>query len=77
MTVAFLTLMIMAGLTIIILVYLQSGHVKSAGSSITNAQDLELFENKKTRGAEKALNIGTWIAVIAFISFAITLFLTL
>ena len=77
MTVAFLTLLIMAGLLLIILVYIQSGHVKSAGSSITNAQDLELFENKKTRGAEKALNIGTWITVLAFLSFAIALFITL
>jgi preprotein translocase subunit SecG len=59
MTIAMLTLMIVAGLTIILLVYIQSGHVKAAGSSITNAQDLELFENKKIRGAEKALNIGT------------------
>ena len=59
MTVAFLTLLIMSGLLLIILVYLQSGHVKFAGSSITNAQDLELFENKKTRGAEKVLNITT------------------
>ena len=77
MTVAMLTLMIIFGIAVIILVYMQSGYVKSAGSSITNAQDLELFENKKIRGAERWLNIGTWISVLLFISFAIVLFVTL
>ena len=77
MTVAMLTLLIIAGLSIILLVYMQSGHVKQHGSSITNAQDHELFENKKIRGAERGLNIATWIAVAAFFSFAIVLFATL
>ena len=77
MTVAMLTLMIIFGIAVIILVYMQSGYVKAAGSSITNAQDLELFENKKIRGAERWLNIGTWISVLLFISFAIVLFVTL
>ena len=77
MTVAMLTLMIIFGIAVIILVYMQSGYVKSHGSSITNAQDLELFENKKIRGAERWLNIGTWISVLLFIVFAIVLFVTL
>ena len=73
MSVALLTLMIMTGIALILLVYIQSGEVKATGSAITGSQDLELFENKKVRESKKALNIATWNCVVLFITFAIIL----
>lgn len=70
-------LMIVTGVALLILIWAQSGKVKSVGASITGSNDIELFEEKKVKGSERFLNILTWVLVISFISFGITLFATL
>lgn len=76
MNIVLLTLTIITGLFLVILVFIQSGKVRTSGASITGTQDLELFENRKIRGSEKWLNITTWLMVALFMIFTIVLFVT-
>lgn len=76
MQVTMMTLMIVSGVALLFVVWMQSGKVKSVGSSITGSQDIELFEEKKVKGGERFLNILTWALVVSFITFGIILFVS-
>ncbi len=64
--VALLSILVIIGIILIVLIYIQSGKVKSLGSSIVGTKDISLFENTKKRGIDKWLHIITWILVIIF-----------
>jgi protein translocase SecG subunit len=53
MGIATLTLFIIIAIALIILIYLQSGEVKSVGNALIGTSDIELFENKKYRGVQR------------------------
>lgn len=71
LTLTFILLII--GLILIVLIILQSGRVKSLGSSIVGTKDIELFEHKK-RGWEKILH---WITIFLIVVFVLLAFIIL
>ncbi len=71
-TVILSALLLILGLTIIVLIILQSGRVKNLGSSIVGTKDVDLFEVKK-RGWEKILHWITLALVILFVLVAFIL----
>lgn len=74
MGVATLTIFIIVSMFLIILIYLQSGEVKSMGSSLVGTADIELFENKKYRGAQRWMNAITWSLVVVYLVTSILMF---
>ncbi len=64
--IALLSILVIIGVILIIIIYIQSGKVKSLGSSIVGTKDISLFENTKKRGIDRWLHIATWILVILF-----------
>lgn len=61
--------LLVIGLLLIVLIILQSGRVKSLGSSIVGTKDADLFDHKK-RGWEKILHYITVGLVLLFVILA-------
>lgn len=70
---AMLILLLIIGFTLIVLIYIQSGKVKSLGSAIVGTKDISLFENTKKRGVDKWLHIITWILIILFFAISFSM----
>ncbi len=73
LTIILTILLLIIGLTLIVLIILQSGRVKNLGSSIVGTKDVDLFEVKK-RGWEKILH---WITLTLVITFVVIAFILL
>lgn len=71
---AFLIILIVISSILLVLLFMQSGKVRNIGASIVGTQNVELFENSKTRGFEKIIHVTTFILVLAFVGFSFALF---
>ena len=69
-------LLLFIALSLIVLIYMQSGWARNVSSSIIGNQNLELFENVKARGSEKVLIILTSIFVFLLILITIIIRVT-
>jgi protein translocase SecG subunit len=67
---------LLIALTLIVLIYMQSGWARNVSSSIIGNQNLELFENTKTRGSERVLMILTSVFVFLLILVTIIIRIT-
>jgi protein translocase SecG subunit len=65
--------LLIIALVLIVLIYMQSGWARNVSSSIIGNQNLELFENTKTRGSERVLIMLTsfFIFLLLLISIVI------
>ena len=64
--------LLVLGIVLIILIIMQSGRVKSLGSSIVGNSNIELFEHKK-RGGAKWLHYITIVLVVMFVAISFIL----
>jgi protein translocase SecG subunit len=67
---------LLIALTLIVLIYMQSGWARNVSSSIIGNQNLELFENTKTRGSERVLMILTSVFIFLLILVTIIIRIT-